>query len=427
VSLAVTGGVRGGERVGLRAENGLIVELGPEVQPRPGDDHLDAAGGILIEPLINGHTHAAMTLFRGYGDDLPLMRWLEEKIWPIERRLEPEDVYWGTRLACLEMIRSGTVRFWDMYWHAPAAARAVADAGMRATVAAPLIDSDGRSEEMREAARRSLDEIVDAGEGIDAGLAPHAIYTVTEASLRWIAELAAERDFPVQIHLSETEQEVVDCLAVHGERPARYLDRVGLLSPRTVLPHGVWLDDDELELIAERGAVVVTNPVANLKLAVGAVFPYPRARDAGVQVGLGTDGPGSNNSLDLFADMKVLALVQKHAANDPAAIGATETWEIATGRRAPLLGAAAGLEVGHPADFLVLRAGAPELSFGELPAALVYAASGAVVRSTVVAGRVLMRDGEIEGAEEVLAHALERARGLGLAPPGVSGHANEIA
>jgi 5-methylthioadenosine/S-adenosylhomocysteine deaminase len=427
VSLAVTGAVRDGERVGLRADNGLIVEIGPGVEPHPGDDHLDAAGGILTEPLINGHTHAAMTLFRGYGDDLPLMRWLEEKIWPIERRLEPEDVYWGTRLACLEMIRSGTVRFWDMYWHAPAAARAVADAGMRATVAAPLIDVGGRSEEMRDAARQSLDELAGAGGLIDAGLAPHAIYTVTEASLRWIAELAAERDFPVQIHLSETEQEVIDCLAAHGERPARYLDRVGLLSPRTVLPHGVWLDDDELELIAERGAVVVTNPVANLKLAVGAVFPYPRARAAGVQVGLGTDGPGSNNSLDLFADMKVLALIQKHAANDPATIGATETWEIATGIRAPLLGAASGLRPGQPADFLLLRADAPELGFGELPAALVYAASGAVVQSTVVAGRVLMRDGEIEGADEVLARARERAGRLGLAPPAASGHANELA
>ena len=413
----MTGALLDGERVGLRAENGLIAEIGPGVTPQPGDDVLDAAGGILVAPLINGHTHAAMTLFRGYGDDLPLMRWLEEKIWPIERKLEPEDVYWGTRLACLEMIRTGTVRFWDMYWHPTAAARAVQDAGMRATVAAPLIDVDGRTDAMREAAIRSLDELAGAGERIDAGLAPHAIYTVSEDSLRWIAELAAERGLAVQIHLSETEPEVIDCLAAHGERPARYLDRVGLLTPRTVLAHGVWVDDDELELIAERGAVVVTNPVANLKLAVGGVFPYPQARAAGVQVGLGTDGPGSNNSLDLFADMKVLALLQKHAAGDAAAIDAAETWEIATGRRAPLLGAASGLEVGQPADFLLLRAGAPELSFGELPAALVYAASGAVVQTTVVAGRVLMHDGEIEGADEVLARALERARRLGLAPP----------
>jgi 5-methylthioadenosine/S-adenosylhomocysteine deaminase len=430
VTLTITGALLAGERVGLRADDGLITEIGPGVEPRPEDERVDAGGAILVPPLINGHTHAAMTLFRGYGDDLPLMRWLRERIWPIERRLEPEDVYWGTRLACLEMIRNGITRFWDMYWHPAAAARAVHDSGMRATVAAPLIDVDGRTEAMRAAALAGLNELAElpgAGDRIDAGLAPHAIYTVSESSLRWIAEVAGERELPVQIHLSETEQEVIDCVAAEGERPARYLDRVGLLTPRTVLSHGVWLDDDELDLIASRGAVVVTNPVANLKLAVGAVFPYPRARTAGVQVGLGTDGPGSNNSLDLFSDMKVLALVQKHAACDAAAIDALETWEIATGRRAPLLGASPALEVGQPADFLLLRAGAPELSFGELPAALVYAASGSVVQTTVVAGRVLMRDGGIEGADEVLARALERARGLGLSPPLTSARVDELA
>lgn len=420
MSLALTGAFHGNQRVGLRAEEGVIVEFGRSVKPRPEDETIDAAGAILVPPLLNGHTHAAMTLFRGYGDDLPLMRWLEEKVWPIERQLEPEDVYWGTRLACLEMIRNGTTRFWDMYWHPEAAARAVRDAGLRATVAAPLIDVDGRAEAMREWARRSLDELSECGDRVDAGLAPHAIYTVTESSLHWIAELAAEKGVTVQIHLSETEQEVTDCVAAHGERPAQYLDRVGLLTPRTVLAHGVWLDDSELELIAARGAVIVTNPVANLKLAVGRVFPYVRARGAGIQVGLGTDGPGSNNSLDLFADMKVFALVQKHEARDSAAVTAEETLDLATGHRAPLLGAAPALEVGQPADFLLLRADAPELNFGELPAALVYAASGAVVQSTVVDGQVLMRGGEIEGAEEVLARALERARRLGLTPPALA-------
>jgi len=416
MSLAVTGAVLAGERIGLRAEEGVIIEFGPGVRPRAEDELLDAGGALLVPGLINGHTHAAMTLFRGYGDDLPLMQWLEEKIWPIERKLEPDDVYWGTRLACLEMVRSGTVRFWDMYWHPEAAARAVRDAGLRATVAAPLIDAGGRSEALREAARRSLDELAVLEDGVEAGLAPHAIYTVSEDSLRWIGELAAERGLPIHIHLSETEQEVNDCLAAHRLRPAHYLDGLGLLSPGTLLAHGVWLDESELELIAERGAVIVTNPVANLKLAVGRVFPYLRARSAGVQVGLGTDGPGSNNSLDLFADVKVFALLHKHEARDSAAVTAEEAWQIATGRRAPLLGAARSLNVGQPADFLLLREGAPELSFGELAPALVYAASGAVVQSTVVAGRVLMRDGLIEGAEEVLSHALERARRLGLAP-----------
>ena len=159
------------------------------------------------------------------------------------------------------------------------------------------------------------------------------------SSLRWIAELSAERGLPIQIHLSETEEEVDDCIAAHGLRPAAYLDQLGMLSERTVLAHGVWLDHGELELIAARGCTVVTNPAANMKLAVGGVFPYPAARAAGVAVGLGTDGAGSNDSLDLLADLKLFALAQKHAAADPTAIAAAEAWAVATGARAPLLGA----------------------------------------------------------------------------------------
>jgi 5-methylthioadenosine/S-adenosylhomocysteine deaminase len=179
-----------------------------------------------------------------------------------------------------------------------------------------------------------------------------------------------------------------------------------------VLAHGVWLDEDELSLIAERGATVVTNPVANLKLAVGGVFPYPLARAAGVAVGLGTDGAGSNNSLDLFADVKFFALLQKHAGGDPAILDAAEAWEIACGARSGLLGGTARLEAGAPADFLLLRSRSPELSLGEEAAGLVYAASGSIVDTTVVAGRVLMRSGVVEGAEKVVAKARERAERL---------------
>jgi 5-methylthioadenosine/S-adenosylhomocysteine deaminase len=414
MALAITGAVLDGERVGLRADDGVIVDIGPEVQAQPGDEAIEADGAILVSPLVNGHTHAAMTLFRGTGGDLPLMRWLRERIWPVEARLEPEDVYWGTRLACIEMIRSGTVRIWDMYWHPHAAARAVRDAGLRATGAAPLIDAERGIAALQDDAMRSLEAWADAGETVDAALAPHAIYTVSENSLRWIGGLAAERGVPVHIHLSETQHEVTDCIRAHGERPAAYLDRLGLLGPRTLLAHGVWLDRGELELVAARGATVVTNPVANMKLAVGAAFPYVLARRAGVAIGLGTDGPGSNDSLDLFAELKTFALLQKHEAGDPGAIGAREAWEIAAGRRAPLLGGGR-LEVGGPADFLLLRRDAPELSLGELSDGLVYSASGSVVDTTVVAGRVLMRGGEVESAEEVLARAMERARRLGIA------------
>jgi 5-methylthioadenosine/S-adenosylhomocysteine deaminase len=414
VSLAVRDAVLDGVRIGLRAENGSIAELGPEVAPRDGDGVLDAGGAPLVPGLVNGHTHAAMTLLRGYGDDLPLMRWLEEKIWPAEARLEPDDVYWGTRLACLEMIRTGTVRFWDMYWHPQATARAVQDAGLRATIAAPLIEAGDKAASLREDALRSLDELAGFGGRVAMALAPHSIYTVGEESLRWVGELAAERGLPIHIHLSETESEVRDCVREHRERPAAYLDAVGLLGPGTVLAHGVWLDEDELDLVARRGATVVTNPVANLKLAVGRIFPYRAARGAGIAVGLGTDGPGSNNSLDLLADLKVFALLQKNDAGDPTAVSAAEAWEVATGARAPLLGASGQLAPGEPADFLLLRSDAPELSLGDLTAALVYAAAGAAVDTTVVAGRVLMRGGIVEGSGEVLANAVRCAERLGL-------------
>ena len=381
MALAVTNALLDGREVGLRAEGGAIVALGPEVGPAAGDEVLDARGMALVPGLVNGHTHAAMTLFRGYADDLPLMEWLEKHIWPVEAKLEPEDVYWGTRLACVEMIRTGTVEFWDMYWHPAAAARAVEDAGLRAVCAAPLIDGPDAAA-ARERADAALDEMAASESGrVRAGFAPHAIYTVSPESLAWVAERARERGVPVQIHLSETREEVERCLAEHGVRPAELLDRCGLLGPETVLAHGVWLDEGELELIAERGATIVTNPVANLKLAVGRVFPYVAARERGVHVGLGTDGAGSNNSLDLLSDAKTFALLQKNEAHDAAAVTAAETLAVATGRRSPLLRRPA-LEVGAPADFLLVRTDAPELALGALDAGLIYAAPSSTRRSS---------------------------------------------
>ncbi len=419
MTLAVVGATLDGETVGLRVDGGRIVELGPQVLAHDGDEVVDGDGTAIVPGLVNGHTHAAMTLFRGYGDDLPLMEWLEQRIWPAEARLTADDVYWATRLACAEMIRTGTVRFWDMYWHPDATARAVEDAGMRATVGAPLIDGldAARSNELRDSARRSLDELGGHGPAVAPALAPHGIYTVSETSLRWIAELAAERARPVHIHVSETADEVEQCLAAHDVRPARYLDRVGLLGPRTLLAHGVWFDDDELECVGASGATVVTNPVSNLKLGVGGIFCYRAARDHGIPVGIGTDGAGSNNSLDLFQDVKFFALLQKHDEGDPAALPADEAWAVVTGRRAPLLGATE-IAVGEPADFLLVRTTTLGLGLGDLtPADLVYAAAGNVVDTTVVAGRVLMRGGVVgeDGEEaEIRARAVAAARRLGV-------------
>lgn len=418
-ALAITGAVTAdGAPVGLRAVDGVIVELGPGVVVRPGEEHLDAAGDVLVRGLVNGHTHAAMTLFRGYGGDLPLMQWLEEKIWPAEARLADDDVYWGTRLACIEMIRSGTVAFWDMYWRPVAVARAVRDAGLRATVGPPLLDGmdPGRSAAACKEAAAHLDDLVGVSPNVQPCLAPHGIYTASEATLRWVAEQSAARDLPVHLHFLETESEVTGCLDRARVRPGAYLERIGLLHDRLVLAHGVWMEEPELELVAAAGATVVTNPVSNLKLAVGRIFPYAAVRGHGIPVGLGTDGAASNNSLDLLDDVKVLALLQKFAADDPAALPAPEAWSVATGALAPRLSGAdhAELRIGDRADCFLARRDAPALAPGHVLDNLVYAANSATVRATVVAGRVLMRDGVIDDEEEVRARVVECARRLGV-------------
>jgi len=416
MAIAIQGATLDGEAVGLRIDGGLIAEIGPDVEPAPGDELVDGSGTAVVSGFVNGHTHAAMTLFRGYADDLPLMEWLEGHIWPAEAKLTAEDVYWGTRLACVEMIRTGTVRFWDMYWQPGAVARAVTDAGVRATVGPPLLDGGDPAglDDLKRAAESGLAELSEGSdEFVAPSLAPHAIYTVSPASLEWIAEESGRLGIPVQIHISETDGEVDDCIAAHGIRPVELLDRVGLLGPRTLLAHSVWLDDAERQLIASSGATVVTNPVANMKLAVGAAFDLRAAQAHGIPVGLGTDGAGSNNSLDLLSDAKHLALIQKHSAVDAAAGPAGEALAIATGSRAPLLGGTP-IEAGAPADLILVRTDRHELGIGSLEAGLVYASSGSVVDTTVIAGRVLMRGGVVEGEGEVLAHARERAAGLGL-------------
>jgi 5-methylthioadenosine/S-adenosylhomocysteine deaminase len=413
MGLFVRHGDLDGRRVNLRAEDGVITELGADVAARPDDDVVDARDMALVGGLVNGHGHAAMTLFRGYGSDLQLQEWLNDKIWPAEAKLTDDDCYWGTRLAALEMIRTGTTHFHDMYWHPEAVARAAEDAGIRATVGAPLIDG-GNPEglpALRDLALSSLEHLASCGPLITPSLTPHAIYTVSRESLEWVSATAAERDLIVHTHIAETRREVDEWMTDHDERPAAYLDGLGLLGPRTILAHGCHFDRDELALIGERGATIVTNPCSNLKLASGGAFPYPAASAAGVPIGLGTDGVASNNSLDLLSDLKFLALIQKDAAYDPTTLPAPEALAIAQGRRSPLLGGRP-IEVGAPADFLLVDTTLPEMNPGDLVDNLVYAASGCVVDTTVVAGEVLMRHRQIDGAAEVIAECRARAARL---------------
>jgi 5-methylthioadenosine/S-adenosylhomocysteine deaminase len=409
VGLTVTDVDLDGQRVSIRCEDGTITAIGADVAAEAGDETLDGGGRAVVPGLVNGHGHAAMTLFRGFGDDLPLDVWLQTRIWPAEARLDADAVYWGTRLACLEMVRTGTTRFFDMYWHATAAAQAATDAGIRMVASQIVIDMDAWPDNGPDQAVEGHQALAEVGPLIEPCLAAHAIYTTDRDLLLQIAGIADDLDTRVQIHLAETEQEVIDCEAAHRMRTAPYLDSLGLLHDRMVLAHGVWLDDEELALVAERGATVVTNPVSNMKLAVGRAFPYPAASAAGVRLGLGTDGAASNNTLDLLSDLKVLALLQKHASGDPSTLPAADAWCVACGLGSPALGGTP-VAVGEPADLLLIDVDAVEMAPGGLVDDLVYAATGTVVDSTVIAGQVAMRHRHVDDEDEIKAKALEQAR-----------------
>ncbi|MBF0145904.1 MAG: amidohydrolase [Magnetococcales bacterium] len=401
--------------ISIRIRDGRIEAIGPGLEGPEHAPRLDAAGMTVIPGLVNAHTHAAMTLLRGAGDDLPLMTWLNERIWPAEARLSEEDVYWGTRLACVEMIRSGTVAFQDGYWHVHGMARAVRESGLRVALGLAMVDAQGgeQGDACKKAAREFMAQRDPHEDRIQPILFPHAIYSVSPENLRWCARFADDHGLNVHIHLSETPWEVNDCLNRHGMRPAFYLDTLGLLHQRSILAHGVFLDDDELDLIALRGATLVTNPTSNLKLAVGGIFPHERAAARGIPVGLGSDGAASNNSLDLFAEMKTFALIQKHARGDPTAMPAPLALDIAMGRKAPILGQTGIIAPGHPADLLLIRTHecgmVPPLN---LASNLVYAATGAVVDTTIVAGRVLMHHRFVEGEGEIRREVTARALAL---------------
>jgi 5-methylthioadenosine/S-adenosylhomocysteine deaminase len=423
--LVIRDAILDGSPATIRVRDGVIerVERGAAGgvagdEPRTGDRVIDGTGLHLFPSLRNGHTHAAMTLFRGWGDDLPLMEWLRTRIWPAERLLTEDDVYLGARLACLEMIRGGTTYLNDMYWHHAGVARAVEEMGLRAHIGAVFIDfGDGETaRKQRDAVRRQLDARDALGPLLRVALTPHAIYTVTPESLEWIGELGRRERLPVHIHLSETRGEVEECVATHGVRPTYLLERVGLLGPDLIAAHGVYLDRDELGRLAAAGATVVTNPTANLKLATGGIFDYDGARAAGLRVVLGTDGAASNNNLDMIEEMKIAALVQKHRAVDATSLPATDALAMATWHAAAAFGAGPGrIEAGAPADLMLVDLSHPSTQPVHDPvSALVYAANGRAVHTTICNGRVLMHDGRVEVADqaEVIREAVAAARGL---------------
>lgn len=357
---------------------------------------------VVTPGLINAHTHAAMALLRGVGDDLPLMRWLTERIWPLERTLVSEDfVYDGTRLAALEMLRAGVTCCSDMYFYPEAAARALREVGMRAVVGIIAIEfPSAYAVDADDYLRKGLatrDALQD-DPLIGFTLAPHAPYTVSDATLERIAMLAEELDLALHTHVHETQHEIDESIAQHGVRPLARLDRLGLVSERLIAVHGVHFSAAELALLAERGASVVHCPASNLKLASG-IAPVAQLLRAGVNVSFGTDGAASNNRLDILDEMRLGALLAKGANGDASVLPATIALECATLNAALALGIAhrvGSIEAGKDADLIAVNLDSPEMAPCFDPVShLVYAAGRESVTDVWVAGHHVVRTRQV--------------------------------
>ena len=403
-----------GRTASVTVEGNRITEIGPK---READATIDGRGKALLPGFVNTHTHAAMTLLRGYADDMDLKDWLAKRIWPAERKLTPEAVYWGTKLACLEMIKSGTTCFNDMYFHMDRAAQAVEETGLRAVLSEGFIDlGDAARAEKELRATETFLRHLDGRkkDRITGAVGPHAMYTVSEPSLVALRELAEARDRLVHIHVSETKGEVDDARKAHGKPPAQYLAGLGILSPNAVAAHGCWLDDQEVRAVAGAGAAIAHCPISNMKLATGRAMPLTALRAAGVTVSLGTDGAASNNNLDMFQTMKVAALLHKFADHRATTAPAKEVFAMATAGGARALHIDAGLvEVGKLADLILLDLKRPEMTPAhDVISNVVYAADGGCVDTVVCDGRVLMEGRRVPGEAEILREAAAHAAKL---------------
>lgn len=380
----------------ILVNNDRIEKISPNIS-RADADVFEANGMIVLPSFANSHTHAAMTLLRGYADDLDLFDWLSNYIWPLEAKLTEDDVYWGTRLACIEMIKCGTSCFNDMYWHSKATAQAVEDAGIRAVISQVFIDHNdpGNVQKQIENAEKFFSENKDS-KRVKFALGPHSIYTVSQESLSWIAKFALDHKKLIHIHVAETQKEVQDCQAKYGMTPIEYLHSLGLLKPYSLLAHCVWVTENDVKLIAKSGASVLHNPVSNLKLASG-FFPLKLLKQQGVRIAIGTDGASSNNNLSSLEEMKFAALLPKYIEMDPKLYPAHEVFHDATLAGFEAMQIDAGLiQEGKLADFILLK----NENFLLTPnyntiSNLVYSADSSSIDTVVCNGQIVMNRGQV--------------------------------
>lgn len=394
----------------------IHIQQGSPLHVRGGET-IDARHGIILPGLVNAHAHTAMTLFRGFADDLPLKEWLFKKIFPAESALlSPDTVYWGALLGCLEMIASGTTTVSDGYFFQDATARAFQKAGLRALIAHGVIDfpAPGVPDPKKnlQVGREFLEKWKGQSDLLHPGLFCHSLTTCSESTLQEAMRISREFASPLQIHLSETKEEVNEVLARTGKKSVFYLESLGLLSNSMIAAHCVHLAEEEMELIARRGVGVVHCPESNMKLASGAVR-MSRMIKKGAVVGLGTDGCASNNNLDLFGEMDTAAKLDKVYTLDPMNMQAFTVLKMATRWGARILGLEQEIgtvEVGKKADLIVVDLRSPHMVPLYHPiSSLVYAASGGDVKDVMVNGKILMRDRRMThvDTEEVMAKVRE--------------------
>jgi len=354
----------------------------------PADTVIDAEGLAILPAFYNMHTHAAMNLLRGYADDMPLMKWLTEYIWPYEAKLTPEDIRKGSKIAIDEMISTGSVFFNDMYFEVEQTIDEVNKAGTRAAIGITVMENHSKAveEEKWSFVRNWQDP---TGGRIQLVIAPHAIYTVGPEKLKRSAAFARDNGLKLHIHVSETKTEVEDCIKQHGMTPVRYLDSIGFLGPDVIAAHCVWLDKEEWDIMAERGVTVAHNPCSNMKLGSGR-FPYELAIASGARITIGTDGSSSNNNLDMREECKFAALLAK-VEGDPTLLPASEALKWATLNGAEAFGVNGGIIApGKVADFILLDLNTPKMQpCFNVVSNWVYAADSSAIHSVWCDGQKL--------------------------------------
>jgi 5-methylthioadenosine/S-adenosylhomocysteine deaminase len=389
----------------ISIKDGAITALGPMTDlpdSSKAPKTIDASGHLAMPGLVNTHTHAPMSLFRGLADDLPLMTWLNEHIFPAETKsVNREMVYWCSKLAAAEMILAGTTTVADGYFLEDSVAEAFTDCGIRSVVALGVIDfpAPGVPDPAQnvEAAAHFIDRWQGKNKLVTPAIFCHSPYTCSPGTLKRAKETARQKNARLFIHLAETKTEVEQMQEQHNTTPVRYLDSIGILDNDTVCIHCVWLDEEEIEILAKNGAKVSTCPQSNMKLGSG-IAPLKKMLAAGISVGLGTDGCASNNTLDLFSEMDLCAKLHKVKDLDPTALPAKAVLEMATLGGARVLGLEkdiGSLEPGKKADIILLNLMQPHLQPFYHPDLLVYAASGADVSTVIINGKIVMQDRHI--------------------------------